>query len=161
MDKITLVSANPYLSTKFCSGSEYFASKQLEEYYQLKYLFNLKTYSSIKPILKKIYYNYLLNQKNGKYSVTRSIAYNKCCARQILKRAKYDTDIFFSASSLPLSYLETNKPKVFYTDATFAQMIDYYRAASNLSKETIHEGNAVEKHAYENCNLITTNRQKF
>jgi glycosyltransferase involved in cell wall biosynthesis len=154
MKKITVVSASPCLSTKFYSGSEYFVSKQLEHFFDVKYIFNLKSHFSVDSILKKIYYNYLLHNKKGKYSITRSPGYNKDCAKQLQKGLKYDTDIFFSASSLPLSYFETNKPKVFYTDATFAQMVDYYIAATGLSEATIREGNAVEKHAYETCSLI-------
>ena len=37
-----------------------------------------------------------------------------------------DADFLFSPSSLPFSYLKSGIPKVFWTDATFKLLVDYY-----------------------------------
>jgi glycosyltransferase involved in cell wall biosynthesis len=49
--------------------------------------------------------------------------------------------------------LKTKKPKVFYTDATFAGMLGFYDSFSNLCGETIKHGNYLEQKALESSNL--------
>jgi len=42
---------------------------------------------------------------------------------------------------------------VFWTDATFAAMVDYYPTYSHLSAESIRQGNEAEQRALEHCRL--------
>ncbi len=64
-----------------------------------------------------------------------------------------DVDIVFSYSSIPLSYLNCRQPIVFWVDATFAGMVDFYPEFTNLSKESLRKGNAQEQAALSNCTL--------
>lgn len=62
-------------------------------------------------------------------------------------------DIVFSPGSLPFAYLETDAAKVFWTDATFHQMLDYYPEYSGLPKSAVSWGNMHEKLALNNADL--------
>jgi glycosyltransferase involved in cell wall biosynthesis len=62
-------------------------------------------------------------------------------------------DIVFSPGTIPIAYLHTEKPIVFWTDATFAGMVDFYPEFSNLCAETIKDGNNMEQLALSKCRL--------
>ncbi len=75
-------------------------------------------------------------------------------AHQVSERlSSIDADLVFAQGTVPIAYLECNQPIVFWTDATFAGVIDYYSGYSNLCKETIKNGHALEKSALERCKL--------
>ena len=63
------------------------------------------------------------------------------------------TDIVFAPSTLPLALVKTGKPKVFYTDATFAGMLNYYPYFTGLAAESIRHGNYIEQAALDSCTL--------
>ncbi len=67
--------------------------------------------------------------------------------------AHINCDVVFSPGTIPIAYLRTDKPIVFWTDATFAGMIDFYPAVSNLSTETIKNGNKMEQLALSKCRI--------
>lgn len=76
--------------------------------------------------------------------------YLKSCARSI------DTDLidgcdalFFPGLGGIMKYLKTNKPFIYFTDATFCQMVDYYWM--NLDRLTKHVGNKMEQWTINNC----------
>ena len=83
----------------------------------------------------------------------RDIARAQYFAAQIKQRVQPSADFVFSPGTLPIAYLESKKPKVFYTDAAFAGMIDYYPEFSNLCAETIRDGNLIEQLALDSCSL--------
>lgn len=62
-------------------------------------------------------------------------------------------DVIFSPGTIPIAYLETEKPVVFWTDATFAGMVDFYPEFTNLCSESIRNGNEMEQQALSKCRL--------
>jgi len=58
-----------------------------------------------------------------------------------------DHDIVFSPGTVPISHLATSKPIVFWTDATFDRLVDYYEGWTRLSRRTLRHGHAVEQNA--------------
>jgi glycosyltransferase involved in cell wall biosynthesis len=60
-----------------------------------------------------------------------------------------DTDVVFSPSTLPLAYLDVDVPRVFWTDATFASLVDFYPRFSRLHPRTLRNGHTVEQKAIE------------
>lgn len=60
-------------------------------------------------------------------------------------------DVVLSSSSLPMAFLGTDIPKAFWTDATFASMVGFYREFSSLSKETRRSGMELEDQALARC----------
>jgi glycosyltransferase involved in cell wall biosynthesis len=62
-------------------------------------------------------------------------------------------DVVFSPGTIPICYLECSKPIIFWTDATYAGMINFYPAWSNLCRESVRNGNKMEQAALTNCRL--------
>jgi glycosyltransferase involved in cell wall biosynthesis len=62
-------------------------------------------------------------------------------------------DLVFSSGSMELAYLDCKEPMAFWADATFAGMIDFYSAWTNLAQESIRDGNAAEQGALDKCKL--------
>jgi glycosyltransferase involved in cell wall biosynthesis len=75
-------------------------------------------------------------------------------AKQVTRRLEaLSPDVVFSPGTLPISYLETDKPIVFWTDATFAGLLNFYPEFSNLCPETITHGNQMEQAALRRARL--------
>lgn len=146
--KIAFVSQFPSIDVSYWSGIIYFMAKTLEKENELTYILDLKIETPLSLRLKKKLYN-----KKEFYQIDRSPEIGKGYARQIKKQLPSDIDFIFSPSSIPLAYLETDKPKVFFTDATFASMINYYPDFKNLGKRYIKEGMGLEKRALDSCQL--------
>jgi len=75
-------------------------------------------------------------------------------ARQVEKRlASIQYNIVFCLGSRPIANLRTDKPIVFWSDATFAGMIDFYPEFTNLCKENIINGNKADQLALSKCRI--------
>ncbi len=150
MLKISYITVSNALDIHNWSGLPYSIAKSLEmNGCQLDYIGNLKTRTTRFISLKKRIY-----KKLGKsYHFERVPYVARNYASQALERIKPDSDVIFSPSTIPIALLNTKKPKVFFTDATFAGMIGYYDYFTNLSKETISNGNYLEQKALDSCSL--------
>ena len=60
-------------------------------------------------------------------------------------------DVVFCPSSWPVAYLQGNIPMVFWTDACFAGMLNFYRSFSNLAPVNVADGHAAESAALQRC----------
>lgn len=75
-------------------------------------------------------------------------------ARQVSERCEaVAPDIIFSPGTIPIANLRTKTPVVFWTDATFAGIHNYYGLFSNLHDQTVRDGHHVDKHALRNASL--------
>lgn len=75
-------------------------------------------------------------------------------AAEITERLKLtEYDLLFSPSSVTIALLEIDKPIVFWTDANFSGMIEYYPEFMNLTKRSRNEGNWAEQKGLSNCTL--------
>jgi glycosyltransferase involved in cell wall biosynthesis len=73
-------------------------------------------------------------------------------ARQLERHlAAQPVDIVFSPSTWPIAYLETNLPVVFWTDACFAGMLDFYGSFTEVAPPSIKAGHAAEQGALDRC----------
>ncbi len=135
------------------SGSVYFIARALEmqgvtldHVDQLQYprlLFN-----------KAINRLYGLTGNQGPLPVERSMRMAERFAREIGRHLmKGDHHAIFSPSSIPLALLNTGKPKVFYTDATFADMLEQYPEFGDYPSAYVKEGHDLEREALVNCDL--------
>lgn len=133
------------------SGLGYYIAKSFEnQCVDIDYIGSL--HIQTENILKLKRWGY--KQFVGKdFDILRKPRVIKKFTKQIIDRLKPDTDIIFSPGSGPIAFLETNKPKIFYTDATFAGMVGFYNSFSNLSSETIKHGNQLEQQALDTCSL--------
>ncbi len=75
-------------------------------------------------------------------------------ARQVSQELRgSDADIVFSPGTIPIAHLSCEQPIVFWTDATFAGMAEYYPGFSNLTPETRAAGDAMESSALNRSKL--------
>jgi glycosyltransferase involved in cell wall biosynthesis len=75
-------------------------------------------------------------------------------ALQVAERcAAVTPDIIFSPGTIPIANLKTKTPVVFWTDATFAGIHNYYGLFSNLYEQTVRDGHHVDEHALKNASL--------
>ncbi len=58
-------------------------------------------------------------------------------------------EIVFSPGTLPIAYLGESIPHAFWTDATFASIVDFYPEATGLHPRTLRNGNELEQRALE------------
>ena len=99
--------------------------------------------------IKKLWY-YTRKQR---YYIDRTIAYAQAYAGKIHKVSTH-YDAIFTLSTINIAYLETSKPIILYTDATFASVLNYYKEFTNLSPESIRMGHFLEQRAIDNASLI-------
>jgi glycosyltransferase involved in cell wall biosynthesis len=96
----------------------------------------------------------IYNRIGKTFSLEREPYVAKQYAKQAKSFIKDSSDVIFSPGSIPIAFLDSIKPKVFYTDATFAGMIGFYKEFSNLSAETIRHGNYLEQKAIETSQMV-------
>lgn len=78
----------------------------------------------------------------------------KCYAKQVESRlSRMNPDVVFSAGTIPIAYLRTDKPIAFWTDSAFDGMINFYPEFTNLCDETIRNGHRMEQAALSHCRL--------
>lgn len=75
-------------------------------------------------------------------------------AEQAAQRLRsIEADVVFSPQSTPLARLDCGLPMGFWTDASFAGMLDYYPHFVGLNRESIRNGHAMEQEALSRCRL--------
>ena len=134
------------------SGLGYSISKALEnQKAQIDYIGNLIIRK--KPIIR-IKHKFISTILKKDLLISRDPDVAKQYANQIKLLLNKNTDIIFSPGTIPISLLDSDKPKIVYTDSTFAGMLNFYKEFSNLCNETIRDGNFLEKEALESSSLI-------
>ena len=150
--KITYVTNYDAKNVHNWSGLGYYIWKALEnQNNEIEFVSNLKEQSSFIVKFKAQLYK-RFNSKGFAPNRELSVALNY--AKQIKSRLNLNTDIIFSPSTLQIALLKTSKPKVIYTDATFAGLIGFYEGFDNLCEETIRHGNFIEQQALNSSKLI-------
>ena len=89
------------------------------------------------------------------HPVERTMNVAEHMAREIRTRLMNSRcDVVFSPGSIPLALLDTNRPKAFYTDATFSGILELYPEYRRYSKRYLKEGHDLEQAALTNCDGI-------
>ena len=134
------------------SGLGYFILRALQHSdFQTECIGPLKERYFLYTMAKTLFYRKVLSKR---YSRDREPIQLIDYANQVQKHLKLiNYDLVFSPGTIPIAYLKTDKPIVFWTDATFAGMKDFYPGGSNLCKETIRDGNKMEQLALSKCRL--------
>lgn len=133
------------------SGIPYYIGKAfLDAGIEVHFIDDLKSLPDkyFKFRLRNLVYNRLFKGKLGKYKSFYEPKNLKFIASQVKDRIKNIEDgIIFSPGTIPVAYLNTDKPIAIWTDATFASMENYYEDFGGLSKRTIKNCNLYEKNA--------------
>lgn len=145
---ITYVTNFPSIDVKYWSGTIYYMAKNLEKKANVDYIADLQAPDSLSLKLKRKIYG-----RHKQYWTDRSPEITKGYAQQIMSRLSPTTDIILSPSSSIISRLHSSKPTVFYADATFASILNYYDYLSNFSDKYISEGMKTESLALKNSSL--------
>ncbi|HEU4436540.1 MAG TPA: glycosyltransferase family 4 protein, partial [candidate division Zixibacteria bacterium] len=90
------------------------------------------------------------------YDYTHSLFMAKAYARAFTPRLhgqNFDL-IFAPAASTEITFLESNIPILYTSDATFARMVDYQPGFSNLFKRSIRHGHFIERSAVRKAALL-------
>jgi glycosyltransferase involved in cell wall biosynthesis len=70
---------------------------------------------------------------------------------RLLDRSK--ADIIFSSGTIQVAELKTSRPVVFWTDATFSRLLDYYFARDGIAPVSLRQGDATERAAIHKAHL--------
>jgi glycosyltransferase involved in cell wall biosynthesis len=102
-------------------------------------------------------YSLLSRKLTGKrFDYTHSLklaqAYGKFFSAR-LKQGDYDA-VFATSASTELAFLETKLPVFYTSDATFANVLNYYPFYTNLMARSIAEGNEIQQRALEKCTQL-------
>ncbi len=95
----------------------------------------------------------IISKITGKHiDVNREPYVLKHMAKEIEKRAiNLEYDVVFSQTSILCAYYRGDKKIVFYTDASFGGMMDYYWNPNEWLRLNIKHGNTIEEKALKNC----------
>jgi len=134
------------------SGLGYYIAQCLKnQSISIDYVGHLRQKTSLLVDAKKHLYSRIVKKR---YLMDREPIILKNYAQQVSKRlAALNAEIVFSPGSLPVACLDCHQPIVFWTDATFAGMVNFYPAFANLCKETIKNGNRMERAALDRAAL--------
>ncbi len=132
------------------SGTPYNLVKQLKRFYDVDVVW-VKD-----PLLWKAFgfANKVVYKLMGKnYAREFHVNYAKMKGRQVAKALKGKSyDVAFFRGSPLAAYAQTDiKTRVYFSDACFHQMVDYY--IYDASEANINEGNEIQRRAMEQCNV--------
>lgn len=132
------------------SGSGNYIARTLDKYVgDVEYIGDLERKSYIRNDIRKIYCR-LLGGKE--FHAERTAVVGKHYAMQVEKQIQGKKfDLIFSPGTIPIAYLDTNVPIAFWTDATFASMVDYY--FKNVCPMSYRDGMKMEKLALDKAIL--------
>jgi len=132
------------------SGTGYFIPTKLKDAGDtISYVGNLSQLNPLHQKIKRNYYSLL----GKKYLIERNPGVLKLWASQIRKETDTRSQVLVAYSSQPFAKLDIARPKVFWADAVFANMVDYYEVYSNLCQESIKDGNRMEYEAIHNASI--------
>lgn len=155
--KIAFVTTYDAEDIRNWSGTAYYMSKALiNSGIEIEFIGNLKSLNGrfTKLRLRNFFYTKVLNNAFGNYKNFYEPQNLKYIARQVQERLKKtDVDIVFSPGAIPIAYLNTTKPVVLWTDATFAVMQNYYDCFTGLNKRTIKNSHLYEKNVIKRASL--------
>jgi len=145
--KIGFLTSGDPRDRRFWSGTPHFMARVLQK--------NVGTVTFLGPVFpKRIIAGKVFNGLSSrllrkKYDYTHSIFMAKAYARAFARKlAGQNIEVVIApAASTEISFLETNIPVVYVSDATFARLVGYYPGLSNLLEFSVREGNEIERRA--------------
>jgi glycosyltransferase involved in cell wall biosynthesis len=152
----TIYDASRLGGTNEWSGTGYYIAQALKnQSIDLGYLSPLKDPLGLRFFQKgKRVYSKFVEQKDYQSDAEPWVL--RDYAEQIYRRlnsSQNKWDVVFSATVNPIAYLESDHPKAFWADATFANIKDFYPVYSNLSESVIRDWHQMENMALQKSKL--------
>lgn len=149
--KIAFLSKYSPNDRKASSGTNYKMAEQLSKIGELKWI--------------KIQYSYVGAKISGIIRFLNKRLPNKICLQgtflwnvcqiPILESSFDDCDVIVAFFCMPtLAHIKTDKPIIYFSDATFPAMVDYYPEFTNLFKYNVKSGIGLEKKAMDRATKI-------
>jgi glycosyltransferase involved in cell wall biosynthesis len=133
------------------SGLGNYILKALQANFETEAIGDLKDKFSIRSKIKSKIYSKVFSKD---FQIERDPSALSYYADQVDRALRNsDSNLIFSPGTIPIAHLKTEKPVVFWTDTTFASMLNYYPDFSKLCNETIRNGHKMEQRALSNCRL--------
>ena len=153
-EKILFLSYGDPQNIKAWSGIKYHLYNKLSEEYMIDSLFiNRRIYKLIR-IFFKMKYNLKSKFVDYKYRIYNDVLFCKVIARFLDKRIKKNYKFIFApAMTSVIGYLKTDIPIIYFNDATFEKMMDYYPGYGDLGEKAINDANEIEKRAMNKAEL--------
>ncbi|HEY9692531.1 MAG TPA: glycosyltransferase family 4 protein [Oculatellaceae cyanobacterium] len=145
--KVAYITTDDAQNIKNWSGSTFYIGQALRnQLIDIEYIGSLPPLQNFLTRAKGSLYRRLLKQV---YQCDRDPLTVKHYAKAVEKCLEEfkNIDCIFSQSTVPIAGLKTEKPIFFWTDATFAGMVDYYPNFKNLCWETLKQGSQLEQMA--------------
>jgi glycosyltransferase involved in cell wall biosynthesis len=149
--KITYATTYDATDVTNWSGTGHYVAQALKNQdFALDFIGPLPRPFGMWPVFKAkgLFYNRLLRTR---YHANHDLAVARHYARLVDNRLRQtpDSDLVFSPGTIPIALLETDKPTVFWSDATHASLFDFYPEYTHLCAETIRDGHTIERRAME------------
>jgi glycosyltransferase involved in cell wall biosynthesis len=150
--KIAYVTTYDASDVKNSSGSGYYIAKTLEEQgLRLDYIGPLNKNAKFLFVAKKLFFRSFFRQTQFVEMEPRIL---QSYARQVSRSlSSLHIDAVFSPGTIPISALESQKPIIFWSDAVFAGMVNFYPTFCHFTQESIRNGNQMEADALSRCRL--------
>lgn len=149
--KIAYVTEYDAKNVREWSGLGYFISQSLiKQGAEITFIGPLKTSNHFYHKLKEKFYSLFFKKK---YRPNRNPRVLKNYAKQILQKIPANTEVIFCPASTTIAQLKTEVPIVFYTDATFGEMVNFYPEFKLYCKETIRDAHKMEQSSIDKCSL--------
>lgn len=102
--------------------------------------------------LKQLWKRYALGlRESSRFNQEAIQAY----ARQLSqKMSKLQVQALVAPQVNPIAYLDCEQPIVLWTDALYAGLLGFYPATTNLSPQTVEQGNQITAEALSRCRLL-------
>jgi glycosyltransferase involved in cell wall biosynthesis len=145
--------------SSFDVGTRYYIGKYLSKHLgEVDFLAPLHT---IKNDLlfrtKRRVYKYIFGKRYFPERAPRVLDHYTSQVEKMIQEQSYD--LIFSPDSMAISHLDIDIPIVFYTDAVFDAMIDFYPEYTNLCMESVKDGHRQEQAALDRATLAIYSSQ--
>ena len=128
------------------SGLGYFIARTLEEQGATLQYIDVGS-----PPLSRRAYGRLRSVLGQSHLPERSVRLAERRANRVSRSLSGGTELVFSPGTLAVAGLPTSPPFVFWADATFAAMVDFFPGFCDLDPRTVEQGHEVERRALERC----------
>jgi glycosyltransferase involved in cell wall biosynthesis len=135
------------------SGSGHYIARSLEQQgLSLDYFGPLNRDLKFLFLAKKLFFQTLFRQRHFVQIEPRIL---RSYARQVERSlgSSSHIDVVFSPGTIPIAALESEKPIVFWSDAVFGGMLDFYSTFSGLTEASVRNGHEMETQALSRCRL--------
>jgi glycosyltransferase involved in cell wall biosynthesis len=156
--RLAYVTAYDSLDVTKWSGTGYYISKALEDQgIKLVRIGGLRHQKNPINIARHLWNTRVLGKRDHAH---RDPGFLRSYARQVSRRLNairqegVALDGIFVPGILPIAFLETDLPIFVWTDCTFAGLLDYYPAWTNLSERSIRDGHEADRRGLQRADVL-------